>query len=460
MELIIQYFLEKITILKEKSLENLNNINFLSDFTDELNKNLMELGQDLVLEYINNLEKIIYESEDRKEKYISYQKNSISNERKLITIFGEIKFSRRYYQEKDTKEKVYLLDRAIGLEENERMLINVEEKLLELATIKSYEYAGKTAVYNTEISKETVKNKIEELDFSKIPKETFEKKKDICNLYIQADEDHVSLQKGGISEPRLITLFEENENGILKNKKKIGGIYKSRIDDIWEEVYTYIESKYNYEKIDKIYIMGDGASWIRTGLEWLPKSIYIADRFHIDKAIIDLCGRDKIEYKNQIREAMFEFDFGKVKELGYEILAEEMNKKVRERKLKKLKYILNNEEGFKNSVKYDVPGCAAEGDISHTYSDRLSSRPMGWKESNVDKMARLRILRANGENIKLVTRNNISEEKIEKQKKISKMIKVEKYKREDGIYYTIPEIKYGDYELREKLKEIIKCKAI
>ena len=162
---------------------------------------------------------------------------------------------------------------------------------------------------------------------------------------------------------------------------------------------------------------------------------------------------------------MYEFDYEKVKELGYEILAEEMEKSVRERKLKELEYIINNEEGFRNSVCYDVPGCAAEGDISHTYSDRLSSRPLGWKESNVDKMARLRILAANGENIKIVTRNlngNKPEikEKIKKQKQVSKMIKKEKYKREDGLCYTIPEIRFGDYEIREKLRELIKCKAI
>ena len=44
------------------------------------------------------------------------------------------------------------------------MLVNVEENMLELATIKSYEFAGKKAAYDTVISKETVKNKIANLD--------------------------------------------------------------------------------------------------------------------------------------------------------------------------------------------------------------------------------------------------------------------------------------------------------
>ena len=70
--------------------------------------------------------------------------------------------------------------------------------------------------------------------------------------------------------------------------------------------------------------------------KWLPKSIYVADRFHLEKALTGLCGKDDKEQKSKIREAMYEFDYVKVKELGYEILAEEMKKSVRERKLKQL----------------------------------------------------------------------------------------------------------------------------
>lgn len=460
---IIQHFVEEVISLKERSFKDLSNVDFLSDFTDNLNMNLMELGRALVLEYINELEKLIYVSSERKEKFASYQKDSLANKRKVITIFGEIEYSRRYYQDKENKKnKVYLLDKAIGLSDNERMLVNVEENMLELATIKSYEYAGKKAAYDTVISKETVKNKIANLDFRNVLNDENKGKKQISKLYIQADEDHVSLQDGNTAMPRLITIYEGNIDGKLVGKKKFGGIYLNNIDTLWEEVCTYIENTYVYEKISNIYIMGDGARWIKTGLEWLPKSIYISDRFHIEKAVIGLCGKDNIEYITKIRTAMFEFDFAKVKELGNEILAEEMDKNVRKRKKSLLDYLLNNEKGFKNSIKYDVPGCAAEGDISHTYSDRMSSRPLGWSEHNVDKMARLRILRANGTNIRMVTRNedNRPKEKVEEQKKVIKMINNAKRKQEVMTTCSIPELQYGDYETRRKIREILEYKAI
>lgn len=78
-------------------------------------------------------------------------------------------------------------------------------------------------------------------------------------------------------------------------------------------------------------------------------------------------------------------------------------------------------------------------------------------------MVRLRVLAANKENIKIVTRNRNNkqiQEKEEKQNKVRKMIKIEGYKREDGIIYTIPEIQCGDCEIGMKIKELIKCKAI
>ena len=460
MQLIIQQFIEKVTSTIQNNLKDLNNINNLSDFTDNLQADLMSFGREFTQKYIEIVEEEIKNSSSRKKEYTSVQ----SFPRELITIFGRVDFSRRYYEEKKTKEKIFLLDRALGLANKERLLKNVEENLLELATKNAYEYAGTKAAYDTVISKETVKNKISELNFDNIDSEIFESKKNISRLYIQADEEHVALQAGGIAMPRLITLYEENHKGKLINKTKFGGMYNNSIDDLWEEVLNHIENKYNYDKIDKIFIMGDGASWIKTGLEWLHKSVYISDKFHIMKAIVSMVA-GKREYVSQIRDAIYKLDFQKVKELEYEIIAEEMDIKKRTRMKKTLQYILNNKEGIKNSILYDVPGCSAEGDISHTFSARLSSRPMGWSQHNVDKMARLRVLASNEQNIKLVTRNtnNFTEEKkkvVIEHDKVYKMISTKTFIRADGINFSIPEMKYGEYEIREELREILSFKAM
>ena len=64
-------------------------------------------------------------------------------------------------------------------------------------------------------------------------------------------------------------------------------------------------------------------------------------------------------------------------------------------------YILGNWAGIMESVRAKDKSlqCSAEGHVSHIYSDRMSSRPLGWSRTGADKMARLRIYRQNKRNI-------------------------------------------------------------
>ncbi len=54
-------------------------------------------------------------------------------------------------------------------------------------------------------------------------------------------------------------------------------------------------------------------------------------------------------------------------------------------------YLINNWDAIQRAF-HDkhVLGCSAEGHISSIYSERMSSRPMGWSETGSDRMCRLR----------------------------------------------------------------------
>ena len=102
-------------------------------------------------------------------------------------------------------------------------------------------------------------HEIEDLELqSKITETERKKKKQVKTLYIIADEDHVHLQKGGIEEPRVIIVYDKivinGKRVELKNKKHFGEIYTKKIDDLWEEVMTYIEENYDIEYLEKVYI--------------------------------------------------------------------------------------------------------------------------------------------------------------------------------------------------------------
>ena len=51
-------------------------------------------------------------------------------------------------------------------------------------------------------------------------------------------------------------------------------------EDLWTEVATYIDEAYDLEKVENIYIAGDGANWIKTGLGIINKSMLKKYRKH------------------------------------------------------------------------------------------------------------------------------------------------------------------------------------
>ena len=354
------------------------------------------------------------------------------------------------------------------------MLTNVKERLIREAIESSYKKAGENAAYGVKISKETVMHEIENLDLkNKIKEEKEEKKKQVKTLYIIADEDYVHLQKGGIEEPRIVIVYDRivsNGKRIeLKNKKHFGGIYTKKIDDLWEEVMTYIENTYDIDYLEKLYISGDGANWIKTGKEWIIKSIYVLDEFHMKKAVNGIVGRitktnkkEKEEQKKELRKYIRRLNFVGFKEKCYEILAEEMEKSTRKRKEELMNYILNNVEGIKNLYrnKKALHGCSAEGHVSHIYSDRMSSRPMGWKTENVNNMSKLRLLREDKIEVKEILKSQVKVIEFEEIKKIRNQANA-KIKESINIKtVSVPIMNFGTEEEKILFRNLLDYKAV
>lgn len=468
MENILHDFEEKVISLMTEFLKNSMETGGLSNFTDNLMNNLMQLGYDLTKFSIQYAEDIIFKIKERKQQFESLEKD----DRKIVTIFGEMDFKRRYYLDKENNQRVYLLDEYFKIAPSERLLENVETKLIEEAIETNYERAGKVVAYKTEISKQTVMNKISELEINLDEKQVTSKRV-VDNIYCIADEDHVHLQKGGIEEPRLIVVYDSIvKNGKrtkLCNKKHFGGVYKGKIDDLWEEVLTYIDNTYELDKIKNIYVLGDGANWIKTGLEWIPGSINILDKFHLMKAVNGIVGKEskdnkieKTEYKKRIYRSFYALDFKQTKEIVYEILAEEMEETTRKRKEKLLQYILNNKEGISNLYKNqkDLHGCSAEGHVSHLYSARLSSRPLGWKTINVDNVSRLRLVKADNKEIKDIVHNK---RKVIEFKEIEKIRHDAREKIKSSINFKvgkIPAMEFGTTEQRKFFKQLLEYKEV
>lgn len=372
----------------------------ISEFVVEIKKTLDQVGTILAKEALEMMDSLVKGDSRRKQCWHVHEKAAPNT---LATIFGEVHYQRTYYKHKTEKECRYLSDELMGIDSYDKMDVSLKARLIEEAIDTPYARSGRKAAETLEISSQSVMNAIRELGPVSNNEVKITRSKETPKiLYIEADEDHAALQTGGCAEPKLVYVHEGKkqigkERWQLQNPRYFGGMYKES-EELWNEVADYIDQAYDYEQIEKIYLSGDGASWIKTGAAIINKSIFVLDRYHLNKAV-KTAGAHIENAEREIWRAIKNEGKEYIKVVFETILdATETEAKVQAVKEAKT-YIMNHWENIKHHYSKDYSGCSAEGHISHIYSDRLSSRPLGWSREGVDQMARLRVFAANGGNL-------------------------------------------------------------
>lgn len=398
MEHIIQEIAETISKTFEKELKRLfTEERDISEFIIATKEMLDRVGVKLVAEALESLDQAVKNSLDRKRNWVVKSK---ADKKTLATIFGEVSYQRTYYQNKKSEEYCYLSDEIVGIKAHDKLDTSLKAKLIEEAINSPYRRSGEKAAEAVKLTSQTVMNSIRELgNIDNDAVEIKKKGKTAKILYIEADEDHVALQDGKCEEPKLVYVHE-GRTGVGKdrwqliNPRYFSGVYTNS-DELWVEVADYIDEAYDIDSIEKIYLSGDGASWIKNGLGWIKGSIYVLDRYHLSKyvtqATAHIEGITPIMWRH-----INKGDRKKLKELFSAIIRVTESETKKESVKRAQKYMLGNWEGIKNQYNEDYIGCSAEGHVSHILSSRLSSRPLGWCKTGVDQMARLRTFGANG----------------------------------------------------------------
>lgn len=369
----------------------------ISEFIVAIKATLDEVGAKLVAEALETIDQAIKESQARKRNWVVQSK---AEEKNLVTVFGEVSYKRTYYKNKTTGEYSYLSDEAVGIFTHDKMDTLLKARLIEEAIEVSYRRSGAKASEAVQLTSQTVMNCIRELGNIDNDASGIEAgKKAVKTLYIEADEDHVALQDGRHVEPKLVYVHEGRKKAgkdrwELINPRYFSGIYDES-DDLWLEIADYIDKAYESNAIEKVYISGDGAAWIKNGLGWIKDSVYVLDRYHLSKYVIQATAH--IEGSAPI---MWEYinsgEKKKLQELFTAIIKSTEGKSKKRAVQEAKRYILGNWEGIRNQYQEDYGGCSAEGHVSHILSSRLSSRPSGWCRTGVDQMSRLRAFAANG----------------------------------------------------------------
>lgn len=413
-----------------------------------VDKMMSQLSVKLIEDILAETESAIYDSTERKERYSVTRLDS----KVISTIFGDVTLKRRYYQEKSTKKHIHLLDELLQITPHQRMDEALEAKIYEKTTEMSYQKSidsfDKIGIH----SKQTVKNIVWKY---RVPEEPYRDiddshKKIVPYLYIEADEDHIHLQDGKSSNDQMLLVYVHEGMSRLSTPKRHQlnvQRYFTGLDSekVWDEVGNYIESNYNTEKIEHVYLSGDGASWIQKGLEVLPKQTeFVLDPFHTKQSIKRLCtGIPRKEIVDTIyswilgnKIEYFE-DFYTLR-LSDEAISEASKKVMK----KEYTYLTNHWESIRKHKDGHYIGCSAEGHVSHCLSSRISSRPYGWKKTGVENVAKMRIALLNGEKTDEIIRKINDEKRVSCHiKELDKRIKEKAQRKYIPVIGTLPLLK-------------------
>lgn len=334
--------------------------------------------------------------------------------RTLISSVGDVSFDCTYFQRLTGEGGyTYLLEELIGLDRHERFTEEAEVMLLTEALKTSYSEAAGILPSKQKITKTTVMNKVHRLA-KEMPCEAPEEVKKADYLFIEADEDHIAEQHGDKSVDnksfisKLIYVYEGKQKaaGYSDRKELVGSFYFSGLypgregnKTLWRNVRDYIDRNYDTEYLKRIFVSGDGAAWIKGGVDYLDKALFCADKYHLMKHI-NQAAAQMLDEKEAVKEELWHLLYAKnpkAKERFDEYTGNIMQTAKNPDKVETLRtYVLENWAAIRRTLRNKlVEGCSAESHVSHVLSDRLSSRPMGWSQTGADRMSKLRCYEKN-----------------------------------------------------------------
>lgn len=266
--------------------------------------------------------------------------------REIDSIVGVVRFKRRCYRDLHTGERVHLLDEKLRIKGYQRISEGMARAAVSLAASgpsyrsardKLEEILGERAVSHEGIRQLVLKTS-DVIDKAKATVGT----RRVKALFIEVDGLWTARQGGKRrKEETKYAVVHEGWRERYPGSREYETIREIRYvhrqgsrRGFWDSLLERIEQVYDLEDT-VVVINGDGASWIREGVELFPNCIYQYDRFHISR---DIRGAlpDKV-LKDKALCALRENDLGQV--LG---VLEEGLKKVTGKQRRKLEVVRKN----------------------------------------------------------------------------------------------------------------------
>lgn len=387
-----------------------------------IDKTLLDIAKSSLVTIFETIDKSYCNSIERKRKY--HIKAHLP--RTILTVFGEITFTRTFYTDRNNNGSYCHLDRFLGLKKNDYFDPYIKAKVIEESAKNSIpnvcniinDLIGEKISLEDKIkylNRQTIRNIILSAKISRPERIELATPR---TIYIIADEKWAPTQNNNSKKVMIksIVVFDGingKKRRFLNNKR----IFANFENGFLDEVLDYLYYTYDLDKVENIVVMGDGANWIRS----------LTSHFQINKNTNVIFALDKFHFKQAINHICIDPDFEDClstyvinnDKINFNIFVEELKVSFPNRTEtidRKTEYILNNWNYIQNLYKYDL-SCPMESQISHNLAYLLTSRPKGYSLQMLSKIIKIRLLYKNKENLKLLYLNNLNKAEIIEYKK-------------------------------------------
>ncbi|MFS8639616.1 MAG: ISLre2 family transposase [Symbiobacteriaceae bacterium] len=381
----------------------------------EVAQGTQEAARQLLVTALEALDRQLMEQRDRRQlKCVNQQSRS------LLTWFGEIQWERRYYQDRQSEARRFLLDEVLGLEPRQRYSPLVREFGIQLCTQVPFgaaadwlervtcgavrvspmalwadvQAAGARADREAKAQRQAV------FERGEIPAGG----RPAAAVDLEFDELWVrGRRRGADGKKERIALMhalayegkatDERGRTVLQNRRVHVAVGEGTASI--EEALAAFAAEWDWSRVGQCTVGGDGAPWIRKVLEYLPQASYRLDPFHLKRAIRRGLGHDA-EAHRQLAEALAEGKPWSEVEAILDAARRRARGEARDRVRELAQYLQNQWDGIVADRNARRLG-AIEAENYHVLARRMKRRGASWSERGARHLARLLAARANDE---------------------------------------------------------------
>lgn len=343
--------------------------------------------------------------------------------RTVLTRFGPVRVRRRLYRVQGRKRYRFLLDEALGWSKRKAMSPTLSAIAAELASRVSYREAARVLgqLISQSVGAMSLHRQVQAVGSAIDKAETGAREavygqgreppagSKVANpLFIEADGLSIALQRETqrrAEVKRVIAYAGTEMVGVdkhgrtrrrLVDKVSYAGIESGR--EFWESAYLAIGAQCDLAN-SSVVVGGDGASWIRGGLDGLKDGLFQLDRFHLARELQRVLGPTGMVAFQAARTRRD----GELKALLAQAWRDASQDPHRIRELETLEhYLSSNRDGLvdwtlRAGVASDVHLGAIESNMDEPLANRFKKRGMSWTIRGAHHMAKLLQLREGGQ---------------------------------------------------------------